>query len=262
MSRAKSARSGTTRFAPAGDGFEIACEVHGAGPALLLLHGFSDSRVTWHRHGWVEHLQSRFTTITMDLRGCGQSSATADAADYTPERHLADVYAVMDAYDQERFRVWGWSFGATIGIHLAAHSPRIEAAVIAGSFFGRLFTEEFALPRVQRLEHLIAIQRGDKTDPSLSPYEQRMVSQPDLPVYLARTKALISWPGVEPHQLGCPTLVYTGTADGNVVAQLRKQRPAIEAAGHRLHIHDGLDHGQLLSRPDAVWPLVAEHFDT
>ena len=53
----------------------IAYEVHGTGPALLLLHGFSHDRCLWSKHGWIAHLQPAFTVLTMDMRGCGASDA-------------------------------------------------------------------------------------------------------------------------------------------------------------------------------------------
>jgi hypothetical protein len=44
-------------FATSGDGVRIAYEVHGTGPALLLLHGFSKNRRFWTKHKWIVHLQ-------------------------------------------------------------------------------------------------------------------------------------------------------------------------------------------------------------
>jgi len=57
------------RFATSSDGIRIAYEVHGTGPVLLLLHGFSNDRSLWAKHGRIAHLQPAFTVITMDMRG-------------------------------------------------------------------------------------------------------------------------------------------------------------------------------------------------
>jgi hypothetical protein len=65
---------------------------------------------------------------------------------------------------------------------------------------------------------------------------------------------------VEPRDLRCPTLVYTGTEDGNVVGRLEEQRAAIKAAGHRLHVFDSFDHLQLLSELDTLFPVIHSFF--
>lgn len=89
----------TTQFATTTDGFQIAYDLQGTGPALLLVHGFSNNRTLWQQHGWVEQLQHGYTVITVDLRGCGESTATTEPTDYTHTAHLADIEAVLDACD-------------------------------------------------------------------------------------------------------------------------------------------------------------------
>ena len=216
-------------FATSNDGIRIAYEVHGTGPALLLLHGFSNDRRLWTKHKWIVHLQPAFTVIIMDIRGCGDSDAPLAPNAYQVEQHLADVDAVADACHVDQFRLWGWSFGGTLGLHLAARSPRLHRAVIAGTYFGRLFTEA---------------------------YVQRRLAEAVRPVEQARWQGVQSWPGIEPEDVQCPTLVYTGTADGNVMGHLQQQRAAIKAAGVRLHILPNLTHGGLVSAVDIVAPLV------
>ena len=216
-------------FAMSSDGVRIAYEVHGTGPALLLLHGFSNDRRLWTKHGWIVHLQPAFTVITMDRRGCGDSDAPLAPNAYQVEQHLADVSAVADACHVDRLRLWGWSFGGTLGLHLAARSSRLHRAVIAGTYFGRLFTEA---------------------------YVQRRLAEAVRPVVRARWQGVQSWPSVEPEDVQCPTLVYTGAADGNVVGQRQQQRAAIEAAGVSLHVLNNLSHGGLVSALEVVAPLI------
>src|SRR5256886_3536192 len=173
-------------FAMSSDGVRIAYEVHGTGPALLLLHGFSNDRSLWTKHGWIVYLQSAFTVITMDMRGCGDSDAPLAPNAYQVEQHLADVSVVAGACHVDRFRLWGWSFGGTLGLHLAARSSRLHCAVIAGTYFGRLFTEA---------------------------YVQHRLAEAVRPVERARWQGVQSWPGIEPEDVQCPVLVCTGAAD-------------------------------------------------
>ena len=51
-------------------------------------------------------------------------------------------------------------------------------------------------------------------------------------------------------------VVYTGTADGNVMGHLQQQRAAMETAGVSLHILPNLNHGGLVSAVDVVTPLI------
>ncbi|MFB0537713.1 MAG: alpha/beta fold hydrolase [Anaerolineae bacterium] len=250
-----------TNFVTSSDRFQIAYDVHGSGPALLLLHGFSNDRTIWSAHEWIDRLQQQFTVITMDLRGCGESTGVTNPAAYAVEHHLADLHAVTDACGFDQFRVWGWSFGATIGLHLASRSPRVMQAVIAGTYFGRIFTEAYIQRQLTQIEPLARAQAEGKLDQlDLPPETRAFAARTNLPVYLARLKGLSSWPSVEPQDVQCPMLVYTGTADGNVVVQLQEQRAAIEAAGLQLHIFDELNHIQLLSQQDTVFPVIQAFF--
>jgi hypothetical protein len=65
---------------------------------------------------------------------------------------------------------------------------------------------------------------------------------------------------VEPRELRCLTLVYTSTQDGHIVGRLEAQCPAIEAAGHGLHVFDSFNHLQLLSELDIILPVVHSFF--
>src|SRR4029434_1889132 len=103
-------------FTTSSDGVRIAHEVHGTGPALLLLHGFSNDRRLWTHHGWIAHLQSAFTVIAMDMRGCGDSDAPLSSNAYQVEQHLDEADAVTAACHVDQLRVWGWSFGGTLGL--------------------------------------------------------------------------------------------------------------------------------------------------
>jgi len=53
-------------------GIQIHGRVGGSGPPLLLLHGFPQTHVCWHKVAL--ELASRFTVVATDLRGYGASS--------------------------------------------------------------------------------------------------------------------------------------------------------------------------------------------
>ena len=51
---------------------EIACQIGGEGPPLLLLHGFPQTKAIWHEV--APALVERYTVVVTDLRGYGASS--------------------------------------------------------------------------------------------------------------------------------------------------------------------------------------------
>jgi haloacetate dehalogenase len=62
-----------TIIVPSEDGpIEIACQVGGNGPPLLLLHGFPQTKAIWELV--APELAKSFTVVASDLRGYGQSS--------------------------------------------------------------------------------------------------------------------------------------------------------------------------------------------
>jgi haloacetate dehalogenase len=113
-------------------GAEIAAVIGGSGPPLLLLHGFPQSLVMWHRV--APALAERFTVIAADLRGYGESSVPAteyDHASYSFRAMAGDQLAVMTALGFDKFLVCGHDRGARTTHRMALDHPgRVTAAAI------------------------------------------------------------------------------------------------------------------------------------
>lgn len=93
--------------------------VHGAGPPLLLVHGFMTTGYSW-RYA-LRPLGERFTLYVPDLVGCGRSDAPD--APYTPE-NLADyLAALVDALAIRGAPAVGNSMGGYLCMHLALRAP-------------------------------------------------------------------------------------------------------------------------------------------
>ena len=72
----------------------IHCAVGGDGPPLLLLHGYPQTHLIWHRVAPL--LASEFTLVLADLRGYGDSdkpAPTAGEPEYTKRAMAAEVSA-------------------------------------------------------------------------------------------------------------------------------------------------------------------------
>ena len=107
-----------------GQGVHINAVVGGVGPPLLLLHGHPQTHAIWHRVAPV--LAERYTVVAADLRGYGDSSKPAGAADHAnySKRVLAhDQLALMQTLGFERFDLMAHDRGARVAHRLALDHP-------------------------------------------------------------------------------------------------------------------------------------------
>ena len=96
-------------------GATIHVRTAGAGPPLLLLHGFPQTNVIWHKI--APALAKRFTVVAPDLRGYGFSSKPADGENhsgYSKRAMALDQVEVMRALGFERFAVVGHDRGGRV----------------------------------------------------------------------------------------------------------------------------------------------------
>ncbi|CAN5921681.1 alpha/beta hydrolase [soil metagenome] len=106
--------------------------VAGDGPPLLLLHGYPQTHVMWHKV--APSLAARFTVVATDLRGYGDSSTpetTDDHATYSKRVTADDQVAVMDALGFHRFHLAGHDRGGRVGHRLALdHPDRVRSLTV------------------------------------------------------------------------------------------------------------------------------------
>jgi haloacetate dehalogenase len=96
------------------DGVEIDYVVAGSGPALVLLHGFPQTRAMWR--SVAPALATSHTVVVPDLRGYGASSVPATLHDHAQASFRAmadDVVGLLRQLGHERFAVIGGSRAAT-----------------------------------------------------------------------------------------------------------------------------------------------------
>ncbi|MGH7961689.1 MAG: 2-succinyl-6-hydroxy-2,4-cyclohexadiene-1-carboxylate synthase [Candidatus Binatia bacterium] len=112
------------------NGISLNIECSGTGPALLLLHGFTGSHMTWtpHLNAW-----QGFSLITVDLLGHGHSDFPADPDHYQMGRCIEDLVALLDALEMPRVALLGYSMGGRVALHLALHAPQRLWALILES---------------------------------------------------------------------------------------------------------------------------------
>lgn len=102
----------------------IFARVGGNGPPLLLLHGFSETHVMWHRV--APQLAEKFTVIVADLPGYGWSDMPESDENHTPytKRAMAKVMVeAMEKLGHVHFALAGHDRGGRVAYRLALDHP-------------------------------------------------------------------------------------------------------------------------------------------
>jgi haloacetate dehalogenase len=116
------------------DGFEVfdvrtsSTTIHGrrggSGPPILLLHGFPETHLMWHRV--APALGERFTVVATDLRGFGDSGTPPSTPDHAPfsMREIGrEQVEVMRRLGYDRFAVVGHDRGGRCAYRMALDHP-------------------------------------------------------------------------------------------------------------------------------------------
>ncbi len=252
-----------TRFVRSPDGTRIAYDISGSGPTVVLLHGGGQTRRVWHERGYVQRLRTRFTVITIDLRGNGESDRPATAQAYAIDRLMADVLAVADEAGAKQFVLWGFSYGANIGRYIASsQSDRVRAMVYIGIPFGAAASGSFGQMirelRAKWAPIVDAYQAGRLDLTSLSDADRETWQRRNVPFTLAWLSAMLEYGPVEPRDMRCPTLWLVGTRNENALESARAYKDSLAGTRVSLELVDGLTHADELDQIDRVFPLELE----
>lgn len=157
----------------------------GKGPPLLLLHGYPQTHVEWHKI--APRLAQHFTVVAMDLRGYGWSSLpeSKNGDGMTKRAMGADAVTVMEKLGHIRFRLVGHDRGGRVAYRLAYDRPqRLERVAVidiipTSSMFADMGRAESAI----RKYHWTFLAQPE-------PYPETMIGNSSL-FYLEHT--LASW---------------------------------------------------------------------
>jgi pimeloyl-ACP methyl ester carboxylesterase len=254
-----------TEFASSADGTRIAFERHGTGSPVVLVGGLLSDR-SRHRP-LAEALAARFTAVTVDRRGRGESG---DTAPYEVKREVEDLSAVIDALGGAAF-VYGHSSGAALALRASAAGLPISRLVLHEPPFGEDDDASRSEARALATAVQDAIDSGRPeeairafmsamgapgevvssmtADPELRrlartmPYDHAVVGDAEggaIPAELARS-------------ITVPTLVLAGTASPSFFVDTARRLVDLLPAG-RLALLEGADHG---AEAAMVAPAVA-----
>jgi pimeloyl-ACP methyl ester carboxylesterase len=102
------------------EGVRIHYVTLGAGPPVVLLHGWPQTWYEWRR--LMPLLADRYSLVAPDLRGLGDSSRPSQ--NYDKKTLAADIWRLMhDHLHHGKFAVVGHDWGAPVAFRLAADHP-------------------------------------------------------------------------------------------------------------------------------------------
>lgn len=207
-------------------GIKLGYEIDGQGPPLVLLHGFPLNRAMWRPQ--VAALRDRFTIITPDFRGFGESDIPSGPL--TMDDYAQDVLGLLDALGQTRVMLGGCSMGGYVAFRvLARAADRITAVLIADSR-AEPDTEEgrqrrqAAIKRIEAdgpsafLEEFASLLVGPTTKaqrPGVIAAVRQIIGSPDHRSLIAALSAQATRPDSRPllPSITAPTLVVVGEED-------------------------------------------------
>jgi pimeloyl-ACP methyl ester carboxylesterase len=136
-------------------------EVHGdSGSPLVLIHGYSASKVDWPV-SHVQRLATRHRVVIFDNRGVGQTDKPTTP--YTMSQFAGDVAGLMDTLGFQAAHIFGISMGGMIAQHVALGYPERVLGLVLGCTApgepGGLFP---ANPSSEVLEVLMKPPSGDR----------------------------------------------------------------------------------------------------
>jgi pimeloyl-ACP methyl ester carboxylesterase len=250
-------------------GLSIAYQRVGKGPALVLLHGFTQDSRVWRPQ--LETLSDAFTVIAWDAPGAGRSADPPET--FTIGDWAGCLAGLLDACGIEQAHVLGLSWGGLLAQELyAGHTRRVKSLVLAGTYAGwtgsltaRVAEERLAAclrdaalpPREfvpKYLPGMFADSVNAETKEELATimYSTHPVGFRSMATALARADTRELLPAIH-----VPTLLVWGDADKRSPMNVAHQfRDAISSA--RLAVIPGAGHVSNLEAPKQFNSIVRE----
>ena len=261
------------RFARSADGVTIAYAVHGSGPPLVLNSCWlSHLEYDWSSPVWRHYLAELgrvATVVRFDERGHGLSAR--DVTDFSLDRRVEDLEAVVEHAGLERFALMAMAQGGPVSIrYVVEHPGRVSRLVCADTFAARFLPRSEDNEVLEQAFQSMIAAGWDRSDPTF----RRVFTQMMIPgaseeqmVWLDRLHqmSVSARTAVEARRqrssddvldllprVGVPTLVTHARGD-RMVRFENGRRLAADIPGARLLPLDTGNHILLESEP--AWPV-------
>jgi pimeloyl-ACP methyl ester carboxylesterase len=171
-----------------------------------------------------------------------------------------DILAVADVCGVERFTIWGMSYGGKVSRYLAVESERVAKLILMGTPLGLGVSGERRQEAIDFCAHWLPIvqaqREGTLVLESLSQEDQDFLRHFNVPVMLGWVRAMLDWSAIEPADFRCPTLWLVGSEDRHAMASFKEYEESLKGSRIQVHIVEGLDHEQVFSEIDRVFPTM------
>ena len=253
---------------------ELGVVEKGAGPVLLLVHGFPLDHCMWH--GQIEGLSDRCRVIAPDLRGFGQSGG--GGVILTMRQFADDLAALLEALDiREPVSFCGLSMGGYVAWQFwRRHATRLgrlilcdtraeadteETARARSMMVGRVLAEGASIAADAMIPKLFAKTTYDEQPELVEAVRRTMLGTQPASIAAAQ-RGMAERPdmtGVLAH-VGVPTLVICGEHDAiSPPAEMRALAAAIPGGDYRQIA--GAGHMAPLERPLDVNAAIGEFLE-
>lgn len=226
------------------NGVEIAYIDRGAGPVLMLVHGFPLDHSMWDAQ--IDVFAEQYRVIAVDLRGFGQSQVVEGTTDM--ESLADDLQALLDALriDEPVVPV-GLSMGGYVAFQFALKYPRRLRGLVLCDTRAMGDTPEVADGRRQAAELVIADGPRSLVDsmmprlfaeatvaqsPEMVDSLRRIMMETDRQTIATAALGMARRPDVRPRlgEIECPTLVVVGEQDA--ISPVDEMRAIAEGIPH------------------------------
>jgi pimeloyl-ACP methyl ester carboxylesterase len=246
------------------NGKELAVEVDGQGPAVLLVHGLGGTSNFYQVQ--AQALAERFRVIRVDSAGAGRSELAEDISIST---HADDLAAVLDALKVESAAVVGHSMGTLAVRDLAARYPdKVSALALLGAVrepaeAGRQAQRDRAATLREKGTAAVApgvvanalSETTRREKPEVAAFVREMVMRQDAEGYARNCEALAAATNPGPIPAMLPLLLVTGSDDK--VGPPEASRELADAHGSAtVEILPGVGHWTALEATGPVTDLL------
>ncbi len=104
------------------EGVKIHYVTMGEGPLVVLIHGFPDYWYTWRKQ--MPALAEHFTVVAIDQRGYNKSDRPQGVENYTVDKLVGDVVAVVEHFKREKAVIVGHDWGGMVAWNFAMRFPK------------------------------------------------------------------------------------------------------------------------------------------
>jgi epoxide hydrolase 4 len=115
----------------------------GAGPLIVMIHGFPDFWYTWRNQ--MVALAAQFQVVALDLRGYNLSDKPQGGEHYAMRALLGDIQAIVRHLGKDKANIIGHDWGGAIAWQFAMYFPALtERLIILNMPHPRGLTRELA----------------------------------------------------------------------------------------------------------------------